>query len=148
MQTSEAFKFGLVDGLNGAVGLVIGLLYAGASASIVFVALLARAGSSSVSMAGAQFQTSGDDVVTRKVRWQKVAAMGLGYLTSALTPGLGFAINKVFGLIVFIPSTIIILLMIAKFRAGEIGWPKSLATTLTIFALAVAAGLLASLVAG
>ena len=42
--------FGLIDGLNGMVGLVIGLTRAGAAASLIFVALLARAGSSAVSI--------------------------------------------------------------------------------------------------
>jgi hypothetical protein len=83
----EQALFGLIDGLNGAVGLAIGLLRLHSAADVILVALLARAGSSAVSMAGAQYQAdeSGD---THLVRMSRVAAMGLGYLTSAIAPGL------------------------------------------------------------
>lgn len=134
----------MVDGVNGMVGLTIGLLRAHAAAALIFVALLARAGSSSVSMAGAQFE-SDDSSASRRVKAGRVAAMGLGYLTSALVPGLGFVHSVRTGLIVFIPATVVVLFCITWFRAGRSGWVKAGATTVTIFILAVAAGLLASL---
>lgn len=136
--------FGLVDGLNGMVGLVIGLLHAHAASGIIFVALLARAGSSSVSMAGAEYQ-SDDSSPNRKVKTGRVAAMGLGYLTSALLPGLGFAHSVRVGMIIFVPATITVLAGITWFRSGRHGWVKAGVTTVIIFGLAVAAGLLASL---
>jgi hypothetical protein len=134
----EKALFGLVDGLNGAVGLTIGLLRAHAAAALIFVALLARAGSSSVSMAGAQYE-SDDSAPSGAVRWGRVAAMGLGYLTSALLPGLGFAFSRQLGIAVFVPVTIV-----TWTRAGREGWLRAAATTLIIFVLAVAAGLAAS----
>jgi hypothetical protein len=51
----DQYLFGMVDGINGAVGLVIGLLRSHAAAQIILVALLSRAGSSAVSMAGAEY---------------------------------------------------------------------------------------------
>ena len=141
---SQAGLFGLIDGLNGMVGLVIGLMRVHALAAVVFVALLARAGSSSISMAGAEYE-SDDTAGSRRVRWGRIAAMGCGYLTSALVPGLGFSVSTHAGLIMFIPATILILMAITWFRSGKVGWPVAAATTLTIFALAVGAGFLASL---
>lgn len=138
--------FGLIDGLNGAVGLVIGLLHSHAGAQLVFVALLSRAGSSAVSMAGAEYEADDAVPMTRKVKSGRIAAMGLGYLTSALLPGLGFAVSTRAGLIVFIPATAAILCAITWFRSQKAGWLKAGATTFTIFALAVAAGLAASLI--
>jgi hypothetical protein len=135
--------FGLIDGLNGAVGLIIGLLHSHAAAAIIFVALLARAGSSSVSMAGAQFES--DDSSARMAKASKVAAMGAGYLASALLPGIGFAFSVRAGAIVFIPVTIIILTAITWARSHRVGWLKAAITTIVIFVLAVGAGLLASL---
>jgi hypothetical protein len=135
----------LIDGVNGAVGLVIGLLGSGAGPAIVLAALLARAGSSAVSMAGAEYEAN-DDKVSRRVRVNRVAAMGGGYLTSALLPGLGFAVSSSVGLSVFIPATIAILLLISWFRHRKVGWVSALMTTLIVFFLAVGAGLLASLV--
>jgi VIT1/CCC1 family predicted Fe2+/Mn2+ transporter len=139
----EKALFGLVDGLNGAVGLTIGLLRAHAAAALIFVALLARAGSSSVSMAGAQYE-SDDSAPSGAVRWGRVAAMGLGYLTSALLPGLGFAFSRQLGIAVFVPVTIVVLTVVTWTRAGREGWLRAAATTLIIFVLAVAAGLAAS----
>lgn len=141
---SQAGLFGLTDGLNGMVGLVTGLMRVHTAASVIFVALLARAGASGVSMAGAQYQSEGPEVRTR-VRWGRIAAMGFGYSLSALVPGLGFAISTRAGLIFFIPATIAVLAGITWFRSGKIGWRKATTTTLIIFVLAVAAGLLASL---
>jgi len=141
---SQAGLFGLIDGLNGMVGLVIGLMRVHTLPAVVFVALLARAGSSSVSMAGAQYES--DDITSsRRLRWGRIAAMGCGYLTSALLPGAGFAVSTRVGLIVFIPATVVILAGITWFRSGRESWPLATATTLTIFVLAVGAGLLASL---
>jgi hypothetical protein len=146
---SQPGLFGLIDGLNGMVGLVIGLSRSHAAASLIFVALLARAGSSSVSMAGAQYQ-AGDQDASRRVRWGRIAAMGFGYLISALVPGSGFAVSTELGWAVFIPATAVILTGIMWFRSSQpgIGWAKAAATTLTIFVLAVGAGFLASLAGG
>jgi hypothetical protein len=130
---SDAALFGLIDGLNGAVGLIIGLLHVHAAAALIFTAILARAGASCVSMAGAQFESS--DTSARKVRYTRVAAMGTGYLCSALLPGLGF-----------IPVTLVILAAITWTRSRRVGWLKAAVTTLVIFVLAVGAGLLAGLV--
>lgn len=141
---SQAGLFGLIDGLNGMVGLVIGLMRDRAAASLIFVALLARAGSSSVSMAGAQYEAD-DTPASRRVRWGKVTAMGCGYLTSALLPGIGFSVSTAAGLAVFIPATVVVLVCITWFRSGRAGWAHAAATTALIFGLAVAAGLLASL---
>lgn len=141
---SDAALFGLIDGLNGAVGLTIGLLHVHAAAALIFTALLARAGASCVSMAGAQFESS--DTSARKVRYTRVAAMGLGYLTSALLPGLGFAFNIHLGIVVFIPVTAAILTVITWTRSRRVGWVKAAVTTLVIFVLAVGAGLAAGLV--
>lgn len=141
---SQAGLFGLIDGLNGMVGLVIGLMRVHAAAAVIFVALLARAGSSSVSMAGAQYQ-SDDTAGSGRVRWGRIAAMGCGYLTSALLPGLGFSAGTHAGLVVFVPATVLVLAGIIWFRSGRAGWWRAAAATLLIFALAVAAGLLASL---
>ena len=137
--------FGFVDGINGAVGLVIGLLHSHAAAALIFVALLARAGSSAVSMAGAEFESGEDPDAGSRVRAGRVTAMGLGYLTSALAPGLGFAFGVRPGLIVFIPAAAAVLAVITWSRSRQAGWPKATATTLIIFLLAVGAGLLASL---
>ena len=41
---SQAGLFGLIDGLNGMVGLFIGLMRVHAVAAVIFLALLARAG--------------------------------------------------------------------------------------------------------
>lgn len=138
--------FGLIDGLNGMVGLVIGLSHSRVRHELIFIALLARAGSSAVSMAGAQYQ-AGSDGKDPRARWGGIAAMGLGYLTSALLPGLGFAVSSRLGWTVFIPATVIILTGIAWFResAPGVGWARAVLTTLLIFGLAVGAGLLASL---
>ncbi len=142
-QLREKALFGLIDGLNGAVGLTIGLLHAHAAATLVFVALLARAGSSAVSMAGAQFQSGSE--TNNRLRMGLVTAMGLGYLTSALLPGLGFAFGLRPGVLVFVPASIAILIVITWARAHHDGWPKASMTTLVVFVLAVATGLLASL---
>src|ERR1035441_4511259 len=139
--------FGLVDGLNGAVGLVIGLERSHAAAALIFVALLARAGSSSVSMAGAQYEAD-DTAPDQTVRWGRVGAMGIGYLVAALAPGIGFLGGNRPGFIVFVPATVVILSVITWTRSRQAGWLKATLTTLVIFVLAVAAGLLASLVAG
>lgn len=141
---SQAGLFGLIDGLNGMVGLVIGLGHIHAAASIIFTALLARAGSSSISMAGAQYEAD-DSAASQRVRWLRIAAMGGGYLTSALIPGIGFGVSLSLGFIFFIPATLVILTCITWFRSGKVGWLKAAATTLVIFGLAVGAGLLASL---
>lgn len=141
---SDAALFGLIDGLNGAVGLIIGLLHVHAAAALIFTAILARAGASCVSMAGAQFESS--DTSARKVRYTRVAAMGTGYLCSALLPGLGFAFNIHLGITVFIPVTLVILAAITWTRSRRVGWLKAAVTTLVIFVLAVGAGLLAGLV--
>ena len=141
---SDAALFGLIDGLNGAVGLTIGLLHVHAAAALIFTALLARAGASCVSMAGAQFESS--DTSARKFRYTRFAAMGLGYLTSALLPGLGFAFNIHLGIVVFIPVTAAILTVITWTRSRRVGWVKAAVTTLVIFVLAVGAGLAAGLV--
>ena len=74
----------------------------------------------------------------------KVTAMGLGYLSCALIPGWD-RLNIRVGLAVFIPASIVVLVAITWFRSGRSGWVKAGATTVTIFILAVAAGLLASL---
>lgn len=141
---TTAALFGCVDGLNGMVGLVIGLMRVHALSSVIFVALLARAGSSSISMAGAEYE-SDEDSPSRRIKMGKVTAMGLGYLSSALVPGLGFAFNVRVGLAVFIPASVTVLVAITWFRSGRSGWVRAGATTVTIFILAVAAGLLASL---
>lgn len=141
----EKALFGLIDGLNGAVGLVIGLLHSHAASVIIFVALMARAGSSSVSMAGAQYQAD-NTAHSRMTRWGRVAAMGLGYLTSALVPGIGFAISTRVGLVIFAPATLLILGTIIWYRSGEAGWLKATTTSLLIFVLAVAVGLAASFI--
>lgn len=143
----EKALFGLVDGLNGAVGLTIGLLRSHAAAALIFVALLARAGSSSVSMAGAQYEAD-DSAPDQAIRWGRVAAMGAGYLASALVPGLGFLVGIHMGMIVFVPAAIAVLAVITWTRARSTGWLKAAITTIVIFILAVAAGLLASLAGG
>lgn len=143
---SQAGLFGLVDGLNGMVGLVIGLMRVHAAASVIFVALLARAGSSSISMAGAQYQAD-ETAQSTRVRWGRIAAMGCGYLASALLPGAGFSVSTRAGLIVFVPATVAVLAGITWFRSGKAGWWRAAVTTVTIFVLAVAAGFLASLAA-
>lgn len=140
----EKALFGLIDGLNGAVGLIIGLLHSHAASVIIFVALMARAGSSSVSMAGAQYQAD-NTAHSAWAKWGRVAAMGLGYLTSALLPGIGFAVNTHVGLLIFVPATLLILGTIVWYRSSEAGWLRAAATTLIIFVLAVVVGLAASL---
>ena len=141
----EQFVFGLVDGINGAAGLVIGLLGSSASSAIILTALTARAGSSAVSMAGAQYE-SDESKLPRELRLGRVAAMGGGYLTSALLPGLGFAVGIEVGVAVFVPSAAVILVVIAWARHRRAGWAKAVLTTLAIFAMAIGAGLLASAV--
>jgi hypothetical protein len=137
--------FGLIDGLNGAVGLTIGLLRLRSAAEVILVALLARAGSSAVSMAGAQYQADESDD-TRYVRMSRVAAMGLGYIASAVAPGLGFAFSVRAGVVVAIPATVAVLALVIWVRSKSVGWVKAAVTTVVIFLLAVGAGLLASLV--
>ena len=141
---SKPGLLGLVDGLNGMVGLVIGLSRAGEAAAVIFVALMSRAGSSAVSMAGAQYQ-AGDPGVPGRVRWGRITSMGCGYLTSALVPGLGFSVSARLGWLVFIPATAAILAAITWFRSAADGWVRAAVTTVVIFVLAVAAGLAASL---
>jgi hypothetical protein len=79
------------------------------------------------------------------LRWGKIAAMGGGYLASALLPGLGFAFGYRAGWEVFVPSTVAVLAAVTWFRSGTVGWVKAAVTTIVIFVLAVGAGLLASL---
>ena len=141
----EQALFGLIDGLNGAVGLTIGLLRLRSAADVILVALLARAGSSAVSMAGAQYQAD-ESGGTHFVRMSRVAAMGLGYLASAIAPGLGFAFSVRAGVVVAIPVTAAVLAVIIWVRSRSVGWVKAAVTTVAIFLLAVGAGLLASLV--
>jgi phosphatidylglycerophosphate synthase len=141
----EKALFGLIDGLNGAVGLTIGLLHAHAASVLIFIALVARAGSSSVSMAGAQYQAD-DSAPNSITRWSRVGAMGLGYITSALLPGIGFAISTQMGLIVFVPMTLVVLSTIIWYKSASVGWLKSAYTTFIIFTLAVAVGLGASFI--
>lgn len=143
-ELSQAGLFGLIDGLNGMAGLVIGLTRVHAAAAVVFTALLARAGSSSVSMAGAQY-ASDESLAPPRLRWARITAMGLGYLISALIPGLGFSASTRAGLIVFIPATVVILAGITWFRAGRAGWRMAAVTTLVIFIVAAGAGFAASL---
>ena len=95
-------------------------------------------------MAGAQYEAD-DTAVSQRVRWGRIAAMGCGYLTSALIPGTGFSVSTTLGLAVFAPATVVILAGITWFRSGKAGWLRAAATTAVIFVLAVAAGLLASL---
>jgi hypothetical protein len=141
---TQASLFGFVDGVNGLTGLIFGLLLAHTTSAIIFTAILARAWSSAISMAGAEYE-SDTEPASRKVKIGKVAAMGLGYLASAMLPGLGFASSIRAGLAVFIPAVIVVLAVITWFRSGRSGWVKAGLTTVTIFTLAVAAGLLASL---
>jgi hypothetical protein len=143
----EKALFGLIDGLNGAVGLTIGLARSHAAATLIFVALLARAGSSSVSMAGAQYEAD-DTAPNQSIRWGRVAAMGVGYLASALLPGVGFAFSLHTGWVVFVPAAIAILVAITWTRSARCGWAKAIVTTAVIFILAVAVGLAASLAGG
>lgn len=184
---SQAGLFGLIDGLNGMVGLVIGLSRVHAAAAVILTALMARAGSSAVSMAGAQYEASdipagivrarasltdeeaerfragfaarvrheplmvvmprqeAQPAVSARLRWLRIAAMGGGYLASALLPGLGFAVSFRAGWAFFVPAVIAVLAGITWFRSGMVGWRRAALTTLVIFALAVGAGLLASL---
>lgn len=186
-ELSQAGLFGLIDGLNGMVGLVIGLSRVHAVTAVIFTALLARAGSSAVSMAGAQYESSdlpgliakprvalSEEEAARfretfadkaerepllvlvprretppdasaRVRWLRIAAMGGGYLASALLPGLGFAVSLRAGWALFVPATVAVLASVTWFRSGTVGWRKATVTTLVIFGLAVGAGLLASL---
>jgi hypothetical protein len=127
------------------VGLVIGLTRVHAAAAVIFTALLARAGSSAVSMAGAQYESDDDPDAGQRLRWLRIAAMGFGYLVSALLPGLGFGFGARAGWLVFVPLTAVMLAAITAFRAGRAGWVKAAGTTLVIFGLAVGAGLLASM---
>lgn len=142
----DRFLFGLVDGINGAVGLVIGLMRSHAASQIILVALLSRAWSSGVSMAGAQYESdaTGDP---RRLVFGRVGAMGAGYLTSAMLPGLGFALGINAGLIIFIPATLLILVTIIWFRSRQERLLVATATTMVIFGLAVLTGFLASVVA-
>ena len=110
------------------------------------MALLSRAGSSGVSMAGAQYE-SDDTGDPQRLVFGRVAAMGAGYLCSALLPGLGFALGIHVGLIIFIPGTLLILATITWFRSRYERLWVATATTLVIFGLAVLTGFLASLVA-
>ena len=140
----DQFLFGGVDGLNGAIGLIVGLTRSHAASVIIFTALLARAGSSAVSMGGAQLES--DEVSpNRRVKWARVTAMASGYLCTALLPGAGFAVSSRAGLVFCVPVTAAILAGITWFRSGRSGWVRAGVTTVTIFILAVAAGLLASL---
>ena len=120
----EQALFGLIDGLNGAVGLTIGLLRLRSAADVILVALLARAGSSAVSMAGAQYQAD-ESGGTRFVRMSRVAAMGLGYVASAIAPGLGFAFSVRAGVVVAIPVTAAVLAVIIWVRSKSVGWGES-----------------------
>jgi hypothetical protein len=95
-------------------------------------------------MAGAQYE-SGEAEADQRLRWLRIAAMGLGYLTSALVPGLGFGISAQDGWAVFVPMTVLILAGITWFRASTVGWVRAVVTTMAIFGMAVGAGLLASM---
>lgn len=141
---TQAGLFGFVDGVNGLTGLVVGLLLSHAASALIFTAILARAWSSAISMAGAEYESDAEPV-SRKVKTGKVTAMGLGYLASAMIPGLGFGVGIRAGLALFIPAVVVVLVVITWFRSGRSGWVRAGATTVTIFILAVAAGLLASL---
>jgi hypothetical protein len=98
-------------------------------------------------MAGAQYEAD-DTAPNQSIRWGRVAAMGVGYLASALIPGIGFAFSLRAGWIVFIPTAITILVVITWTRSARCGWAKAAVTTAAIFILAVAAGLAASLIGG
>lgn len=76
----------------------------------------------------------------------RVGAMGLGYVASAVAPGLGFAFSVRAGVVVAIPATVAVLAVIIWVRSKSVGWVKAAVTTVAIFLLAVGAGLLASLV--
>ena len=142
-QYREKSLFGLIDGLNGATGLIVGLLMVQASVRTILVALLAVGGASTVSMAGAEYLS---DEPNDKVLLKKVVAMGLGFLAGTLLPGLGFIFSVGCGALLLVPMAALLLLIVIRFRADKAGWTKASVATIVIFGLAVGAGLLANLV--
>jgi hypothetical protein len=138
--------FGIIDGLNGAIGLIVSLLWAKAATGLIVAALLARAGSSSISMGGAEYETDADEE-TRRVRLERVLAMMAGYLISALVPGAGFLISRHVGTIWVFPTTAACLGAIIWARSRLHPLKSAVLLTLGIFGAAVGAGILASVIA-
>lgn len=143
----EPWTFGAVDGVNGSVGLMVGLLAAHAATPAIIAAVAASAVASTVSMAGAQYEAD-DDVAATTVRWARVAAMAIGYLTASVAPVAGFFVSRSTGKIVLPLVAAILLGLIATGRTKRHTWPAALATTTVIFTLAVTVGVVAGLVVG
>ena len=137
--------FGLLDGLNGGVATAIGLLVAGAPAHLVAVALLSRAAGSSISMGGSEYETD-ETSPTRRIRVLRVAAMMIGYLTSAVIPSIGYFYSKSWGVGWSIPAVVICLGVVVWVRSRQHSLKNAVAITALIFSLSVAAGLAAGAV--
>ena len=142
MKRKDTMLFGMIDGLNGTVGILVGLLASGASAKSIAVALAGKTIASAISMGGAEYEA--DPTANPKLMRAKVIAMGIGYSLASLLPGIGFFFTRQFGIILFIPITIFFLFLMSQFRAQNLGWRRSIVRTLVIFFLAVGGGILAS----
>jgi hypothetical protein len=139
----SSYIFGLIDGLNGAVGLIVSLSWHKAGSVLIITALLARAGSSAVSMGGAQYMA---DEHKDSYKHLRVVAMIGGYLTSALGTGVGFLFSQSLGHIVTIIVSVVCLAVIVYARSRtQVLW-KALLVTLGIFGTAVGVGIGAALI--
>jgi len=136
-----------MDGLNGAVGLVVSFLWAKAATKLIVTALLARAGSSSISMGGAEYETDEDEEPVR-TRVLRVLSMMAGYLVSAVIPGAGYLVSRHAGTVWLVPSTAACLSVVVWARSRQHPLWKALLITTVIFSAAVGAGILASIVGG
>src|ERR1035437_5950842 len=113
--------FGAVDGLNGAVGLLVGLLAAHAATNLIVVGIIAQAIPSTVSMAGAEFE-SDEETETRHVRLAKVAAMAIGFLGASIAPAAGFFFSRHLGVAALPPICTTLLFAISAKRPERHGW--------------------------
>lgn len=138
------WTFGAVDGLNGSVGLIVGMLAAHAATPAIVAAVLASAAASTVSMAGAQYEAD-DDVEATTVRWARVGAMGVGYLTASILPAIGFFLSRSAGKLLLPLVAAVMLGLIATGHTHRHSWPAAIAGSVIIFALAVTVGVAAGL---
>jgi VIT1/CCC1 family predicted Fe2+/Mn2+ transporter len=142
MKRKDTMLFGMIDGLNGTVGVLIGLLAGNASAKSIAIALASKTIASAISMGAAEYDS--DVVGSPKMMRAKVITMGIGYSLASLLPGIGFFFSRQLGIVLFVPITIFFLFIMSQFRAQNLGWRRSIIRTLVIFFLAVGGGILAS----
>ncbi len=137
--------FGACDGLNGACGLIFGLLHGHATRAALAVAVVASAGSNTWSMAGGEF-TADEEGNTRE-QITRALIMAIAFFIAAFAPGSGYLFSREAGNITLAVFTPMILGAIVLLRLLKHRWLPAILTVGIVFALAAGTGYLATVIA-